>query len=98
MSRRTVLVLALLAAFSVALSAPPKAQATNAGEVAIVAGAAVVGVVVIAYVATRSIYGTEPHMLLPGPDPTRIRRDSRSRLRFGLQCQQKDGSFSVACW
>jgi hypothetical protein len=98
MSRRTVLVLALLALFSVVLSAPPEAQATNAGEVAIVAGAAVVGVVVLTYVATRYMYGTEPHMLLPGPDPTQIRRDSHGRLRFGLQCQPKDGNLSLACW
>ncbi len=98
MSRKTLLVLVLVAAFVFVLSAPRQAQATNTGEIALYAAIGVVGVIAISAVATYYVYGTKPHMMLPGPDPLQLQRKPEPRLRFGLRCQQKDGNLPLVCW
>ena len=97
MTGKTLFVLVLLTVLTVAVVAPPPARADTQTDVIIAVSAFGVAMLVLV-AATYHIYGDEPHMMLPGPDPLQKKRDPRQRVEWGWQCRQPNGQLALACW
>ncbi len=98
MSRKTVVVLALLVAFAVGVLAPRPARALNTEDTAILASSLAVGYVLFVVGATLLVYGNKPHMMLPAREPLPRKPATHPRVKWAWHCRQPDGNLALACW
>ena len=96
--RRLAVAIAVAVALMFGAISPAPAHADDT-EVAIIIGAVVGGLVVVALVAT-ALFRDNPALrsFRPPAEDTAALAD-RDRIRFGMQCASRDGSApAIMCW
>lgn len=95
-SRMKVAIVAVIAALMVAVAAPNPASAIDAGEIAIYSAIGVGAAIVIVLVATYFTRDEESFFLVEPPQYDQLERESR--VKFGTECIQPDGTAALLCW
>ncbi len=92
----TVVIVAIATTFAVTVSNPIPAKAIDTGQILIYTSAGVGAAVVLVLVATY-MTRDEGQIFLTDPPPDPTEQDD-SRIHFGMECRNPDGTISLLCW
>ncbi len=91
-----VATLAILAALAVAIAKPSPANAIDTGEVILWSAVGAGAAIVIVLIATYFTRDEDSFFLVEPPQDTQLQ--AKSRLHFGPQCVNPDGTAALLCW
>lgn len=99
MTRKTLLVAALLAALLASSLRPKRANALSTTDAVIISVGGVIAYVAVIYVGAKFAFPSEGQLLLPDERNRDLStRYGRDRVQFGPACKTPDGQPALLCW
>jgi hypothetical protein len=95
--KRVVVLIAVMSLLVIGTVSPTPARA-DATQIAIIAGAALVGYVALVFIATALVHrGPSAWAEAPGDLPVNGKRP-QATMRFGPSCRQSSTELTLVCW